>query len=505
MKFKKFLICFIISISILLIATNSFALSLKKKKALNNETNTISNAISDEIEEKEEIVENTIKNEIKKDLDIEETNKKETKKSSKTKIINSDVYSGSDEESIEYNNIKVNGNMFVCNSRKITLNNVKVNGNIFLFGDKIEIADSEIEGSVYTAGNEISFVNSDFNSVYAAASNIDVVDSVISRDLRAAGKSIIINAEVERSTYIAGQSIEVEEDAKLYGKTYIAYSTKNISEDAVIDDAEYEYVDEKSYGVNVDLDFLDSENKTVNYFSYKGVEIVIIIMIAIFVICGSPKFTEVNSCLRLRDFVKAFFTGLLEIVVTLLIIACLFCTFYGIGYGLLLLNLLIVFMFLGKILFIISFAIRISCKPDSISKVKAILSTGFVALVLVFVEMISIIGEAGIGIDFVFNVILAITGFGSMFRVIFTSKKKIKETAAKKVGVKKDSVVNTPIVQEKEDILNKEENKNVSIQEELKTEIKEEVKEEIKQEIEELKKENEEEKELNNNDNENKE
>jgi len=495
MRLKKGFACLIISILILAVANSAFAVTAKKEsvtKAAESE-NKISDSVTNETK-KEDTTTNKTKDKEK------EKEKTTTKKTSKTKVIDEDVTHIGNDNDLEYNNITVKGNMFVANSDTITLNNVKVEGDVVIFSNKIEIQDSEIEGNLYTAANEIIISDSQLISAYVGGNTIEVIEGTeIARELRIAGNSATIDAEIGRDVYVFANTVEFEENAIVSGKAILRTTSKSIADDCDINELDYEKVEYEGYSFSWDVDEESSENEVITYLIGKGTEIAIILIIALFLLYGFPKFTEVNSSLRIRDFFKAFFTGLLEFIIVILIAVGLFFTIYGIGYGLLLINLLIVFTILGKVIFMISFAIRMSCSPGKISCIKAFFATVLVAVIVAAIEMISLLGPVGFIINVILNIILAFTGLGSMFRVIFTSKKKLAKLSARKMYGKQCYPVEnvpqaavpttpTPVV---ENIVEEKPEEN-TVQEELKAEIKAEIKEEIQ----ELKEEREEEKKL---------
>ena len=501
MKLKKRVIILSIAVLILtlILSTNVFAVvdkSKTKNKSDNKVSNEVTNTVTDDSEENvEEETENEVENETSNTTSKSNKSSKSsiTKKLSKNNVINEDIVNTASEETVEYKNSTINGNMFVTNSNKIVLDDVKVDGDIILIAEEIEIVGSEIEGSAYIAANKIVVSETDLNSVYFAGNNIEIIrDTNISRELRVAGSDIKIDAEVGRDAYIYGKNVEFGDEAEVSGKAIVRAEKKTVSEDADINNLNYEktkYPD--NININTNMKF---SIDIMEYLISKSVEIGIILIIAIFILYGFPKFSEVNSCLRIRDFIKALFTGILEVILVFAIVVGLFFTGYGIGYGLILLNLLIVFVILGKVIFIISFAVRMSCKPERVSKFKAFFATIFVAVVLGAIEMITLLGIIGFIIDAIINIILAFVGFGSMFRVILTSKKKMKKLGRIKnnKGRDKEEILETNY-NETENAENKEEK---SAGEELKEEIQAEVKEEIKEETEELKAEHEEEKKI---------
>ena len=500
MKIKKILVSLIISITILTVGVNVFAVTSTKSKSTKITNNTVENEVSNETKEEENenktktknTVKNEAKNEFKNEIDDETKNEnkvdsKKEKETTKLKKINSDVVSAEVDEDITYKDVTINGNVFVAGSQKVTFNNVKVNGDVIVMSNEIEIIDSEVDGSLYVTVGKISIKNSKIVSSYLCGQTLNISNDVkISRELRVVGANVEINEiTVGRDTYIYSENVKIGEDAEFSGKAIIKTENGEISEDAYINDLDYEEI---KYVVNGE----NTNQRIIIYLLGKGTEIVIILIVAIFILGGFPKFSEVNSSLRLRDFFRTFFTGLLEILVIVALSIGLLFTGYGAGYGLILLNLLMVFVILGKVIFIISFAIRFSCSPEKNSKIKAFFATVLVSLVLALIEMISLLGSIGFVIILIINAILAITGFGSMFRVIFTSKKKIEVLSKIKLDAKKNKVNNIIPTEEKvktENIETKVVTEEAVGVEELKNEIKAEIKEEINELKEECKEE----------------
>ena len=401
MKLKKGLIALIVSILILSIATISFATTDKKEKVENVVANKVSNTVSNETKKTENKTENKTANTVKNETVKNETKKTETtsKKTTKVDVMNQDVVNAETEENLEYSDVIVKGNMFLANSDKITFTGVQVDGDVIVFASEIEIVDSEIEGNLFAAADKITILGSDLNSVYVTGETLRFdEDTEISRELRVVGQTVTFNAKSGRDAYVVGETVKFGDDAVVKGKAIVRSENKSVSEDAKINDLDYKKAN--TYGI---VTIASTESRIISYLIGKGTEIAIILIITLFVLYGFPKFSEVNSCLRLRDFVRAFFTGLLEFFVIIAIVIGLFFTIYGVGYGLIIFNLLITFVVLGKVIFIISFAVRMSCSPEKISKVKAFFATVLVALVLAVIEMISLAGYVGFIINLVIN------------------------------------------------------------------------------------------------------
>ena len=427
MKFKKTIACIVISIMILAVSNSTFAVTpakngLADEKVLAAETEETKEDEEIEDEETEEDEEDLVEAEKEEKNSTEvktEPNKTPVKKASKDKVINKDVVEAKSED-LKYENITVKGNMFVSNSSKIVFDNVKVDGDVMIFANELEFNDSEVSGSIYIAGEKITISESDLNSAYVAGNTIKIIeDTEIDRELRVAGNSVTINAEIGRDVYVYADTVKFEDEAIVDGKAVVRANSKSISEDSEINELDYEKTNYSSGAITLE----STENKVITYLIGKGTEIAIILIITIFLLYGFPKFTEVNSSLRLRDFFKAFFTGIIEFILIIAIAVGLFFTGYCVGYGIVLINLLILFTILGKVIFMISFAIRMSCYPGKISLIKAFFATVLVSVILAGIEMVSLLGTVGFIINAILNIILAFMGLGSMFRVIFTSKR----------------------------------------------------------------------------------
>lgn len=518
MKLKKYFTAIVISILILFVGNSIFATNEKSDNVIvseNKVTNSVNNEVKNEVSNK---VENEVNNETEdnsknevddsvledetesgdevtsdeiEDDDIiydfeNELGNDEISSDEYDEIIEEDIVKVDVNENLVYKNSYIEGNIFIMSTKKVTLDNVDIaGGDVFIFADKVEIKDSTILGNVYVMSDELTLEKTGVFSIYSAVSSKTNFDTaVILREARLSGKDVVINSIIERDLYVFAEDLKISDKSIVLGDLIARSETKEISEKARIDGKiDYEKV-------NFSNESTTSEN-IITYLIEKGTEIAIIVLIAIFLLCGFPKFVEVNSSLRLRDFFKSFFTGLLEFLVIIAIAVGLFMTGYGAGYGLILLNLLFIFAILGKIIFMISFAIRLSCKPEKVSRVRAFFATVGIALVVDVIEMISLIGTVGIIIDVVINIVLALVGLGSIFKVIFTSKKKITKLA----NIKTAQKTNKPEYVQQEYVAPVQEEPKEEIKEED-IDLKSEIKKEINEEIKELKEEREEEKKL---------
>lgn len=481
MRLKKCLIIGFISILIFTISTNCFAVTSKKDSISKEIENKISNSVKNVVNNTNKIESSSnILNNNEKSI----SNKNSVERVTKKNIIENDVVNVEGNEIAEYKDILVNGNMFIANGEKVLLDNVKVDGDVIIFSNEAEITDSEIKGSIYTASKSIDILSSKLKSAYLAGNEINIESNTeVTRELKIAGNNVNIDCEVDKDTYIIAKMVNFGDNAKLIGKTIIEAESKEVSEKSKIEDLKFEETNFSDYDFTVDI---NNEDGNKIYLFEKITGFIALVVISIFVIFCSPKFSEVNESLRLRNFFADFFMGLLEIIAIFIISILLFVTGYGIGYGIIVLNLLIIFIILGKFVFIMSMAVRLSCNSENNSKTKAIFSVIALGIVFLLIDMVALLGTAGTIIDIIVNCILAITGFGALLRVIFASKKKIEINSNKKMNAKKEKAMEN-VVASNDNFEKKVENENVNNSEviveiqEAKSEINE-IKEEIKEE-----------------------
>lgn len=430
MKNKKIILAILSITLIIILSTISFAASFEeavenyKNRANTVSENVVSNSTETTLTEKPN---EEIKNEVETEpeelpgdvLAIPEDNKEEENEEDNTitfkETILEDLYNFSDKK-IEYKKIYVDANAYIMSDEDLILENVKIDGNLFAMSNNITLKNVLIEGSVYLLGENIN-IDGHINSVYGCGNKILVSsDSDILREARIVGNEITFEGTVQRNAYLSADIVRVTEDAKILGNCNIEASNTEISEDA------------KVYGENNVSIVEETETVFDKMDIYKGIiaETVIILIVSIFILNTSPKFIDVNGRLRLRDFFKAFFTGLLEIILVIAILILLSYIGYGIGFGFALFILACVLVYFGKMLFIISAGIRLCGKREYVSRVKAFF---MIILVLVVVEAFSLLqltGIAGFVASLIINLVLGITGFGSIVRVILTPIKRNK-------------------------------------------------------------------------------
>ena len=148
---------------------------------------------------------------------------------------------------------------------------------------------------------------------------------------------------------------------------------------------------------------------------------------------------EDNRKLKFTNFIKSFFIGLVAILALIVAVTLLFvvgaplyaCAILFIGLALIM---------LGKFAFIISAGLRIVNKSDKSSKGKDILTAVLVVLALDIIGILSFAGGFGTAIVSIVNTLVCLSGFGTIFEVLFAKKNKEKKIESKKEITKKEAV-----------------------------------------------------------------
>jgi hypothetical protein len=358
------------------------------------------------------------------------------------------------DENIEYESYYINGNVFIMGAQKVTIKDSEIDGNVFIMADEIELLNSTVNGTLFLGAVDVT-LDITADSAYVMGSTITVKDSTyFNKDLKLFGENVEFAGVVDRDLSVSAKNLTASDSSKVNRNAYIDMEEGEFSEDIVLGDANITIIEE-------------TEENTSDILKEKLFDIlaslIAILVIAIFVLATSPKFTEVNVTLRLRNFISSFFVGLLGLILAFFIAFMIMLTGHAIGYAMALIALTIVFVGLGKALFVIAFAIRLAGKPEKVSKVKVFFMTIFVVLVVEAIECLKLVGNIGEIIVLIFNIIIGISGFGALLQVLLTSKKKAKKSLNEKVAKKV------------------EETKEEAGQAELQAEVRKEISEEIKE------------------------
>lgn len=321
-------------------------------------------------------------------------------------------------DNVEYDAVYVDGNVHIA-AENVLLKDFKVDGNLFVFATTVELDNVIVDGSCYIF-SETAKVDGQITSAYIIANDLTMTAFAnIVKELRVISANFDFEGFVGRDFYAYTENIIISDRAEIYGDCIIETGTTDISEDAKINgEKKIEIVENTNTGFSID-----------NKYVYNSIiaNCVIILVVAIFVLYSSPKFVAVNGKLRLRDFVKAFFTGILELIIVFVIFIGLAYIGYGFGFGFALLILSFILVYFGKMIFIISAGIRLAGKSEDVSKVKSFFIILIILAVVEAINLLQLIGFAGLIASMIINLVLGITGFGSLVRVVLTPSKKKKQ------------------------------------------------------------------------------
>lgn len=487
MKNKKIILAIVSIILIAILTTVSFAAnntrtgmtfdeavqaSRERNNTLKNEViNVVENEVVEETQDEnvvEEPAENTVDNtvldeslvedetledEIPSDEIIEEkedeTNEIEEEATvTFLETISKDIVNAGDD--IKYNAVYVDGNVHIM-ADNVVLKDFKVDGNLFVLSTNVEFDNVIVDGSCYICA-ETAKVDGQITSAYIIADNLTMTAFAnIIKELRVVSSNFDFEGFVGRDLYAYTENIIISDRAEIYGDCIIETGSMDISEDAKINgEKKIEIVENVNTGFSID-----------NKYVYNSIiaNCVIILVVAIFVLYSSPKFVAVNGKLRLRDFIKAFFTGILELIIVFAIFMGLAYIGYGFGFGFALLILSFILVYFGKMIFIISAGIRLAGKSEDVSKVKSFFMILIVLAAIEAINLLQLTGVVGLIASMIINVILGITGFGSLVRVVLTpsrKKKQVKPVQNNNVReVRPDDFViqDAPVVEEEKEIV----------------------------------------------------
>ena len=442
---KKTLIVFIVLI-ILFCVSNVFAATSNTIESLPEELSEedLIPALEEELKENQElenkkesnsdnVISDKNTNSVKNDSNSIKTDstKTEIKNNSKKEKILSDIYIAESNDDVIYDNKQIEGNIYIITSKNVKFRDCNISGNIFVFSNLFELDNTRLEGSLYVVSNDVNFVKSKITSSYIAANSVNAdVDTEVLNDVRIVANVVNFLGDINRDSYIQ------------------VFESSNIDYSVTIQDILPNLI----------------------------AKFAIILVIAIVVLGGFPKFVGVNLSLGISSFFKAFFTGIIEIIIIALISLTLMILGLGAGYGFAILILLSALVCFGKAIFIIAFALRLVRNKGKNARVKAFIYTIFVSAVVIALDLLVILGETGFLATLIINIILAITGFGTLLRVIFTSKvkkqevPKVQEVASAPIEPETPKNVSKPIIKEAELIPN-EVKKDAPIEHNLRLEI----------------------------------
>lgn len=320
-----------------------------------------------------------------------------------------DVYDSGN--SIEYKSTLVAGNVYIC-AKDVNFEDSEITGNVFIFAQNITLKDVNIGGSAYIFGGNIEFNESSVDSAYILGNKVTIdKNSRIETDARLGGENVTLNGKVGRNLYIAASNVEISGNADFGKSAKVSAKEYNIPEDIL-----------NSNGFE-----LKEVNKVVEVTDYLPeiiAEFIIVLILVAAILNSSEKFVNVNRNLKVGSFIKAFFTGLIELVLISVILLAI--AFFGVGvkYAVALYFLMISLLLLGEVVFIAALSVRLVKNARSNIVSKAVGTSIIISIILVGINVIGYYSEIGLKAVTIIHVILAIIGFGTLVRVFLSSNKK---------------------------------------------------------------------------------
>lgn len=462
-----------------------------KTTSESNENVVDSNTVKNETVQEKDETDNTVKNEITSN-EVETENKIDDKNDAleeKTddenaeveeegivtfqKTLSEDLVKVGD--NVEYKELCIDGNAHII-AEKVVLEDFKVEGNLFIISANIELKNVIVEGSAYIISETVK-VDGQIESAYIVSNDVTIeVNTDIIKELRVVSTNFELEGSIGRDLYAYSESLKITDRAEVYGDCIVEASTVDVSEDAkIVGEKRIEIVENTNTGFSINKQYI---------YSSIIVDCIIILIVAMFVLYSSPKFVAVNGRLRLRDFVKAFFTGLFELILVFIIFIGLSYIGYGLGFGFALLILSILLVYFGKMLFVISAGIRLAGKSENVSEIKAFFAILFILVIVEAISLLELTGAVGLLVSMAIDFVLGITGFGSLVRVVLTPSRKKKQS--KIVQKNNDNNVNVREVRPDDFVMK---GAPVETKVDVAPEVKESVIQEEKNEIEEVKQE----------------
>jgi hypothetical protein len=319
-------------------------------------------------------------------------------------------------------------------SKSVNFVDSEIEGNVFILADEINFKNTTVNGTLFI-GSVTATLDVTADSAYIMGDTINFEStSIFNKDVKAVAEYVSFEGVVYRDLAIYANTIETGKNARVYRNASIKVADGEFSEDIVLGDLDLSIVD------------MSEENRaqTVKEKLFDSLaSFIAILVIAIIILVFFNKFVQVNKDLKVRDFIITLFTGLLEIFLGIFIAFMIMVTGYGIGYASALISLVITFAGLGKAIFVVAYAIRLAGRPEKISKLKVFFMVIFVALVIEAINCLSLLGSVASIIVAIFNIIIGISGFGTLLKVIFTkkcSKPKQKSPETPESKAEKESI-----------------------------------------------------------------
>lgn len=306
----------------------------------------------------------------------------------------------------------INGNVYVM-GETVKIKDTIIYGNVYVMAQEVEIENVEIDGSVYVMAEKMNFSGTAYD-VYACGSKIDFdLNSYVWRNVKVAGDEIKINGNIGRSVYAGANHLSVGDNAIIEGALkYVSKTEGDISSEAQIEDIYFEQEQQN--------DREDYEPNAASYvFEALNVAFQTLIVVLILVFCVG-KFKALKRTDNVAvDFLKNTGKGSLWLIFVPIVSILLMISVIGIGFGIIVLTLYIISLYIALAVTSVEITHRILAKQEEneVKKGKMIGVAVLISLVIWAIKFIPVLGS-------LIRFIAILIGLGIMSTLIFQKNKK---------------------------------------------------------------------------------
>ena len=317
----------------------------------------------------------------------------------------------------------INGNAFIMGSDDVTITG-QINGSLYVMAKNVTISsEANIVDAVYILGTNVK-LDAPVYDCYVCASNFEMGENgFVQRDLRVYANDSTLLGTVYRNAFISSSNINyLNDDVGLlvYGNLEYNSKEKIENEEAIAPYGEVKYIQD----TNTEEEVTDS----IGHYGMSLIQkIVFTVIIYVLIAYVTPKFNT-----KLADYVsstsksvKAFFIGLLSLIVIPIISIILFITIIGLPVGLILLTLYILLAYLSTSITEIAISNKVAEKINLNKNIwTKILSLVIVIAVIYVLKLIPVISS-------IVGIITVLLGFGIVTSYLFgkTKEKENVETS----------------------------------------------------------------------------
>lgn len=331
----------------------------------------------------------------------------------------------------KYSNMKINGNVFAVNKEMVSFSNSEINGNVFITASDVELDNVTVNGSLFVCSKNLVINNTTIQSIYGFSQETKIDKySLIMYDIRIAGETANIEGKIKRDLYISAENVSITSNAIIGRNAKIEGKNLEIEKSSIIGKLEQKINNTEN-----------EKNKSINYKKYiisKIMQVIVVVLLALLVVNIIPTSKNKDSQkIRISNYIKSFFIGILSIIVLTIMVIILFAI--GVPtYACALLFMLMTCIVLGKFAFIIITGLGIANRMKNETKASKILIIALLEIILEIISMLSLAGNVGMSISTIINTIIVLSGLGLIFMNMLS--KKNTENTKKNIKNEKESI-----------------------------------------------------------------